>query len=169
MTTMTEMPEVETREIEAPAPPPPAPEEATTEPETPWMSAECSQLFTALALAQGEIEGALKTGTNDHFKSKYADLEAVWEAIRAPLSRHGLAVIQLMRPTPDGTRLVSVLTHKSGQWVRSEVPVRPEKNSIHAIGSALTYFRRYSLMALVGVSPTDDDGNEAAGMKNGRR
>lgn len=138
---------------------PPTPEEASP---LPYMSdAYPAALFSALSLAQGELGSALKSSTNPHYKSSYADLDSVWAAIRSPLSKNGLCVVQSMQPSPGGTRLVSILGHTSGQWIRSEVPVKPEQNKIHAIGSAITYMRRYALMALVGVSPADDDGNEA--------
>ena len=134
----------------------------TPEPEIAWMSDECHELFTALALAQGEIRGALRRETNDYYKSKYADLDSVWESIREPLSKNGLCVIQTMQPHNRKLALVTMLGHKSGQWMRSMMPVNPDKGgSIHAVGSAITYLRRYALMAIVGVSPADDDGNAA--------
>lgn len=138
------------------------------------MSPKCGELFGALAKAQGQLAGAKRGHANDHYGSKYADLEAVWDAIREPLAANGLAVIQSFYRGNKGTVLVSVLGHESGEWIRSEVPVKPDPRfnkktgkyevGVHQIASAITYMRRYALMSLVGVSPTDDDGNAAAGL-----
>jgi ERF superfamily len=145
---------------------PPLPQEAPEVdpgPQLPYMSPTVGKLFAALSKAQGAMRAAIKGSVNPHYKSKFADLDAVWEAIRGPLSDHGLCVTQVMLPTARGTVLVAILGHESGEWIRSEVPVKPEKPGIHAIASAIQYFRRYTLGPLVGVtSSEDDDGNEAA-------
>ena len=74
-------------------------------------------LAAALSAAQGEIEGAKKDSTNPHFKSKYADLGAVWDACRGPLTKHGLAVVQFPRSENGCVLVETVLTHKSGEWM----------------------------------------------------
>lgn len=122
------------------------------------------ELAVALANAQGEIEGARKGKKNDHFRSKYADLASVWDACREPLSKNGLSVIQLPIEAPTGfVGLATVLLHSSGQCLGDKffMPVKDPTNP-QAVGSALTYARRYALSALVGVCPEDDDGNSAA-------
>ncbi len=130
------------------------------------MSAEdIKELCTALSKAQGQVENATKSTANLFFKSKYADLASVWDAIREPLSSNGLSVIQ--QPIDGGVggiTLRTVLMHASGQALESQftMPVKPNA-SAQDVGSALTYARRYALMALVGIAPEDDDGNAASG------
>lgn len=126
-----------------------------------------SKLATALAKAQGEMEGATRGSSNPAFRSKYADLASVWDAIREPLSKHGLSVVQLPCQAPDGhVGLVTMLLHESGESISQVfyMPVKDRTNA-QAVGSALTYARRYSLMAVCGIAPEDDDGNGASGQR----
>jgi len=127
------------------------------------MSENIADLATALAKAQAKIEGATKGKVNSHFKSRYADLAQVWDAIRGPLTENGLSVVQAPMTTPDGAILRTMILHSSGQWIASTYPVNPVKHDPQGLGSAYTYSRRYSLMAMVGVAPEDDDGNAASG------
>ncbi len=122
-----------------------------------------TELITALAIAQGVIEGAAKDAANPFFKSTYADLASVWSAIRGPLSENGLAVMQL--PSAEGPRvtITTILAHKSGEWISSELTLTAKEDTPQAIGSAITYARRYALQAAVGVAPEDDDGERAQG------
>lgn len=122
-------------------------------------------LYEALANAQGEMENATKDVENTFFKSKYSDLASVRTAIREPFAKNGLAVIQLPRYDSD-TGLVTVrtiLTHKSGVTLEDEEPLSLPvgKKDAQAVGSAITYARRYALMAIAGIAPEDDDGNAA--------
>lgn len=127
-------------------------------------SDQINELSTALSKAQGEMEAAKKDATNPHFKSKYATLAAVWEAARAPLAKNGLSVIQSLSIVEKQIHLTTVLAHSSGQWISGIVPVVAEKQTPQGIGSAITYFRRFSLSAMIGVAPDDDDdGNGAEG------
>lgn len=128
-----------------------------------FSSGYINELATALSVAQGEITGAEKGALNPHFQRRYADLASVWEAIRQPLSKNGLAIVQL--PSADGPRVtvVTILCHKSGQYITSTLTMLARENSPQGIGSAITYARRYSLMAIVGVAPEDDDGEAAQG------
>jgi hypothetical protein len=126
-------------------------------------SENIAEISAAMAKAQGAIEGANKNSTNPHFKNKYADLAAVWDACREPLSANGLAVLQIPDETPAGMMLVTMITHSSGQWFRSSYSVRPVKNDPQGVGGAITYARRYTLMAMVGIAPEDDDGEAAMG------
>lgn len=125
------------------------------------MSENISELMSALSKAQGKIQPAAKDKANPFFKSKYADLSSVWEACRAPLSENGLAVTQTVTQRPEGMTLITILGHASGQWIKSEMVIIISKPDPQALGSALTYFRRYSLAAIVGVAPDDDDGEKA--------
>lgn len=121
------------------------------------------KLAEALAKAQGAIQGAIKDQANPYFKSKYADLSSVWDACRKPLSENGLAVVQTTCGyDPDSVTVETLLTHLSGEWIKSTLTMRPVKADPQGIGSCITYARRYSLAAMVGVAPEDDDGNAAS-------
>ena len=130
-------------------------------------SEQINELATALAKAQGEMEGASKEKENPHFRSRYADLGAVYDAVREPLAKHGLSVTQWMRSTGgDGGHAVEVetfLMHASGQWMSDAFAVPVSKVDAQGYGSACTYARRYALMAAVGIAPVDDDANAAVG------
>lgn len=122
-----------------------------------------NDLADALAKVQGEVEGASKGRVNPAFKSKYAELSDVWDAIRAPLAKHGLSVIQAPGRNGADVVLTTRIMHKSGQWLESDVWAAPTKGDVQGVGSTITYLRRYSLMAMIGVCPEDDDGNAASG------
>lgn len=124
-------------------------------------SGDLDKLATALAAAQAEIEGAVKDKSNPAFRSKYADLGAVWDAIREPLTKNKLSVVQFPRRTQTGVAVRTMLLHSSGQWLAGEMEVPCSKQDAHGVGSATTYARRFSLSAVVGVAPMDDDGNGA--------
>jgi hypothetical protein len=100
---------------------------------------------------------------NPHFRSKYADLGAVWEACRDALTANGLSVMQMPVDVADGrVGLTTMLLHESGEFVSSTVSTPLTKNDAQGVGSALTYLRRYALAAMVGVvADEDDDGNAA--------
>jgi|ERR1700754_752346 len=124
-------------------------------------SPEIGKLLEALAKAQAIMRGAVEDSSNPFFKSTYADLTSVWEACREPLTQNGLSVIQTTQILNGTNCLVSILGHLSGQWIKSVLPINPSKPDIQALGSAITYCRRYALSALVGVCPIDDDGEQA--------
>lgn len=125
-------------------------------------SEQINELIAALAKAQGEMGPAMKGSVNPHFKSKYADLGSIWEACREPLSNHGLAVTQTMRPVEGGTELITLLGHSSGQWMASSIMLPIQKNGPQELGSCLSYCRRYALASMVGVYVGDDDDSEIA-------
>lgn len=126
------------------------------------QSPELDQLASALAIAQGTIQGAVKDRTNPAFKSSYADLASVWDACRAALSSNGLSVSQHPGRLEDGSATVTtILLHKSGQHIASVCAALPRDQSPAAVGSVVTYLRRYALAAAVGVAPEDDDGQAA--------
>lgn len=130
-------------------------------------SDQINELATALAKAQGEIEIAVKDSENPHFKSRYADLQSCWAACRDPLTKHGLAVVQSPSHEDGVAHVTTLLTHSSGQWMRSDCSVRPNKPDAQGLGSALTYLRRYALSAMVGIAPGDDDDGNAASADQG--
>jgi hypothetical protein len=131
------------------------------------QSQELQDLYLALSIAQGEIENATKVSENPGFKrgnrgSKYADLASVRDAYRLPFSKNGLVLLQM--PTTEGTK-VTVLTrlaHKSGQFIEEPLSMNALNLSPQAIGSTLTYIRRYAAMCFTGIAPEDDDGNAAS-------
>jgi len=131
-------------------------------------SESLGKLSEALAKAQGEIEGAKKESENPFFHSRYAELSSVWDACRGPLSKHGLAVIQLPGRNGDGLFVDSILSHSSGEWISSRLFITPAQDTPQGIGSAITYARRYGLQALVGIAPKDDDGEAAEGRQQKR-
>lgn len=126
-------------------------------------SAELDKIATAMVAAQQAIVPATKDKANPYFKSKYADLEAVWAACREALHANGIAVIQGAMTIDGKPHMETKLIHTSGQWMTSFWELMPTKPDPQAMGSAITYQRRYSLAAMVGVVTEDDDGNAAAG------
>lgn len=118
----------------------------------------------ALVKVQGEIKSAIKDSTNPAFRSKYADLGAVWEAVKPALQNHGIAVIQTPNfSEAEGMWLETKILHVSGESMMGRYPLRPVKQDPQGFGSALTYARRYSLASMLGVvADEDDDGNAAS-------
>lgn len=123
-----------------------------------------NELATALAKAQGAMRFAIKDANNPFFKSKYADLSSVVEAIRDALANNGLSYMQHLAPSEKHEVCVeTIILHASGQWIScGTLTVPVSKHDAQGFGSALTYARRYSLSAAVGVVADDDDGNAAA-------
>jgi hypothetical protein len=126
-------------------------------------SENINELAAALSKAQGMMSGARKDSENPFFKSRYADLESVWEACRLPLATHGLAVIQTVSSDDSGLFVTTMLTHSSGQWIKDILRLNPKDGTPQAMGSCISYGRRYSLAAVVGVYQTDDDAEAAQG------
>lgn len=123
------------------------------------------QFAAAMAKVQADIGGAVKGSVNPAFRSKYADLSAVWEAWQAIGPQNGFAVMQfpgVYNADAKTMAMTTLVTHSSGQWVQSELSVPLSKVDAQGYGSATTYARRYSLAAAVGICPEDDDGNAAS-------
>ena len=117
----------------------------------------------AFVKLQAAIKPAIKDATNPAFRSKYADLGAVWEAVRQPLASHGFGVIQAPQFEGDTMWLETTLIHVSGTEKVSRYPLRPTKLDPQGFGSAITYAKRYALSAMLGVvADEDDDGNAAS-------
>jgi hypothetical protein len=125
------------------------------------QSEQINELAKALCLAQAEIEGATKDSENPFHKSKYADLYTCWKCCRDQLTRNGLSVVQTMDYESDRSFLVTTLLHTSGQWIRGKLVIPQVKPGPQELGSCITYCRRYSLSAMVGLSQYDDDGEDA--------
>lgn len=126
-------------------------------------SESLDKISAAVSAVQSQIKPAVKDSTNPFFKSKYADLNAVWESCRELLGKTGLSVIQTFEWCENATGLRTTLLHVSGQWISGVQRLNPVKDDPQGIGSAATYARRYGLAAIVGiVSEEDDDGNAAS-------
>jgi len=143
------------------------------------QSESIAKLATALSIVQGKLSHAKKDSANPFFKSKYADLESVWDACRDLLAGNGLSVIQLPGETFINTvaandkeiviaemSLTTILAHNSGEWIGQKMSLPMSKIDAQGAGSALTYMRRYALAAVVGVVQADDDGNAAVQSKS---
>lgn len=124
-------------------------------------SESIKELATALAQFQGEVQDPAKNSDNPFFKSKYVELDGLLKATRPVTAKFGLSVIQW----PSSQGLHTLITHKSGEWIELDpLPLNPTKNDPQGVGSAITYARRYSLSAALGVAwDDDDDGNGASG------
>ncbi|CAB5207224.1 Essential recombination function protein [uncultured Caudovirales phage] len=121
------------------------------------------QIATALVKAQMAFGPALKTATNPHFRSRYADLSACVEAVMDGLNHNGIAMIQQCSESDTGVIVETVFIHESGEMLNcGKLHVPAVKHDPQGYGSALTYARRYSLMAACGIAPEDDDGNAAS-------
>lgn len=123
-------------------------------------SEQINELAKALAAAQGELEPAERNATaaigeKGRLSRKYADLTAMIDAVRKVLPKHGLSIAQIVLPTEGVAHVRTMLMHESGQWLASECRMPYDntgsKNAVQSMGSAITYARRYSLSALVGV------------------
>lgn len=123
-------------------------------------------IASALAAAQSSMGHALKDSRNPHFRSEFASLQSVVDAVRPHLSEQGIAVVQM--PSYDGERVsVTTLLLWRDQELESTISAKPTKSDPQGIGSAVTYLRRYGLMAITGIAPADDDGNASSARQNG--
>ncbi len=119
-------------------------------------------IASALVKAQREFGPALKSSTNPHFRSKYADLSACIEAVIDSLNNNGIYLMQLTDECEGGVKVSTVFIHESGEQMSGGSLFMPAtKHDAQGFGSALSYARRYSLMAACGIAPEDDDGNQA--------
>jgi hypothetical protein len=126
-------------------------------------SESLKELASAFAKAQAEIEGATADKQNPHFRSRYADLGNVVDAIKPAITKHGLSFVQVSHNDESAACIETIILHSSGEWLSCGcVSVPVSKHDAQGYGSALTYARRYSLAAAFGVAPEDDDGNAAA-------
>jgi hypothetical protein len=124
-------------------------------------SENINELAKALCQVQGQLEHAKKSSDNPFFKSKYADLTEVWDVCRKPLHENNLAVIQTANADGNKVSLTTMLIHSSGQYVSSTLTMVAKDASPQAIGSCISYARRYSIKGILGVSDEDDDGEGA--------
>lgn len=126
-------------------------------------SESIANLAKALSAFQAEIKNPANTAINPHFKSKYAPLSEILNEIRPVLAKHGLSVIQ--SPGGDGemVSITTLLMHVSGEWIEADpLILKADKPTAQGAGSGITYARRYSLSAVLGISSEDDDDGNAA-------
>lgn len=125
-------------------------------------------LAKALVAAQKATESIKKAATNPAFKSKYADLAHVVEGVVPALNAAGVMVLQCPAYDGDMASVTTTFLHETGSSVTSTLHMRPSKTDPQGIGSAITYARRYALLAMAGGAPEDDDGNAASGPRQER-
>jgi hypothetical protein len=129
------------------------------------QSNDVGQIAAALARAQKNMGNATKDAKNEHLRSKYATLASVREACQMPLANEEIAIVQLPATEGDKIAVTTMLIHSSGQWISCEMSAHLSANKalteVQAVGSVITYLRRYTLAALVGIAVEDDDGNAA--------
>jgi len=128
------------------------------------------QLFAAFAAFQSEVRDPVKDSSNPHFKSRYADLHGVLAAVRPVLAKHGLAITQTINVREGQVHplLETMLLHTSGESISSTVPLAVSKSGPQEFGSVMSYLRRYSLMALLGIAGADDDDDGEAATPRGK-
>ena len=116
-------------------------------------------IYKKISDFQSKVEAIKKKMTNPHYKSKYASLDDVLDAIKEPLRESGLVFIQI--PYSDGLETSIVDIEDESQCIKSKIPYMLGKNDMQALGSAITYARRYALVSMLGLEQDDDDGNKA--------
>lgn len=123
-----------------------------------------ASIAAALAAAQAAMGRAAKSANNPHFKSKYADLSSVMDACMPALTANGIAVTQPVKREDGEIVLYTILHHADSDQTLDDggLPLIVNKRDMQGLGSALTYARRYGLMAMAGIAADDDDGNAAA-------
>lgn len=127
------------------------------------QSEHVNELYKALASAQAVLGRADKDGKNPHYRSRYATLTSVIEAVRPVFAEHGLSIMQHPHHNDGMVQLTTIIGHASGQWTRSvcSVPIG-KRNDSHALGSAISYLRRYALASVACLVQDDDDGNRVS-------
>jgi hypothetical protein len=126
-------------------------------------SEQINELATALAAAQAEMKNATLNKVNPHFKSKYADLAMIRDTVTPALAKNGIAVVQGTDTEENTIVVFTRLIHKSGQWIESRFPIPYDKPQ--AMGSGITYGRRYTLAAVTNIAAEEDDDGNAANEK----
>lgn len=128
------------------------------------MTTTPTTLYTALLAAQRDFGAVTKNKQNPHLKNFYADLGAVLEAVTEPLANHGLLIVQRFNHNERGPVLITEIVHAAtGDKVASELPiVTKDPSDPQKLGGAITYARRYSLLAILSLTAEDDDGNAAS-------
>lgn len=126
-------------------------------------SESIAKIAEALAAFQADVKDPRRDGNNPHFRSKYVQIDALLSAVRPILSKHGLSVVQSTGGDGQNINVTTMILHQSGEWIETDaLNLRAVKADPQGAGSAVTYGRRYSLSAALGVAWDDDDDGEAA-------
>jgi len=132
-------------------------------PQDAYESDKTEKINEALSKAQGEFPPIGLNKTNPYFKNKYADFDSIVRAVRPILSKNGLSITQQTVISDTGTTLlITRLRHNSGQWIDTKARILPTKNDAQSYASALTYMKRYSFMALLNITTSDDISDDDA-------
>jgi len=130
---------------------------ATSQDQDWYSSPEVNKIAEAVAKAQGEFRSVMCNRENPYFKSNYADIDAIMNAIRTPLSKNGLSVWQPPCSNENGTTILHTrIIHSSGQWIASRLRLIPPKNDMQSLGSTMSYVRRYAISSMLGITVSDD-------------
>ncbi len=135
-------------------------------------SENINEIAKAMSLAQQQMKPALKDNINPHFKSRYSDISAVWEAIRDPITTNGLTIWQDVITQEKSVSVTTRIVHLSGQWVEfGPLNIPLSKFDAHGVGSSTSYAKRYALCAAVGVvsGDEDDDANQAVSVQRDKQ
>lgn len=124
-----------------------------------------AKLMAAILHVQGAISGVKKDAKNPHFRNSYATLEQVIDTARPALQEAKIVFVQAPGKVIDGALEVTTMLVHEAEWLRSTLHVPLQKLDAQGVGSAITYACRYSLMALLGLPPTDDDDGTAAAIR----
>jgi hypothetical protein len=128
-------------------------------------SEKIGNISKALVLAQKAMTGAVKDSDNPFFKSKYADLESVIEAVKKPLNDNGISFIQPCGMEGDINVVTTTLIHESGEWISSAIAL-PKVTDMQKLGASVSYARRYSLASICGLPQIDDDAESTMDRSN---
>jgi len=128
-------------------------------------SESIKHIASALNKAQAEMSGAKKGANNPFFKSKYADMNSVVDAVRIPFCNNGLSYSQFPIMQDNKVGVETILMHESGEWMSDILVLPMVKQDPQAAGSAITYAKRYALQSIAGIPSEDDDGNAASSQK----
>jgi len=121
-------------------------------------SESIKELATALSKFQAEVKNPANSANNPFFKSKYAPLNEILNGVRPVLGKYGLSILQMPGGDSQDTSITTILMHESGEWIESDpLTMKAVKNDPQGAGSVITYARRYSLSAVLGISSEDDD------------
>lgn len=120
-----------------------------------------SKFSTAFTKAQNLMGSAKKGSDNPFFRSKYADLAAVLEAVKEPLNSSGISILQPVSFENGFHHVTTMLLHESGEFISETMKLEITKNDMQALGSAISYARRYSLQSITGLPAEDDDGEKS--------
>jgi hypothetical protein len=125
-------------------------------------SESIQKLAAALVKIAAAVENPHKNAQNPHFRSSYADLAEIINTTRHVCAEHGVALVQSPGMSDGLCTVETLMVHESGEWIRGEAASPIQKQDPQGVGSAITYLRRYSLAALLGIAQEDDDGNTAS-------